>query len=78
MAYCVSGVVIYPHSIPESLEWPVTVRYGNRQNRDFVSSTGIDIGPETMIHSPNCFTLPCVGPFHKIHAGYEATTTTLS
>ena len=33
------------------------------------------VGPETMIHSPNRFTLPCAGPFHKINAGYEATTT---
>ena len=32
-------------------------------------------GPETMIHSPNRFALPCAGPFHKINAEYEATTT---
>ena len=31
IAYCVSGVVFYPESIPASLEWPVRVRYGNRQ-----------------------------------------------
>ena len=36
------------------------------------------VGPENMIHSPNCFTLPCTGPFHKINAGYEATTTTVN
>ena len=35
-------------------------------------------GPETMIRSPNGFTLPCAGPFHKINAGYEATTTTVN
>ena len=33
------------------------------------------VSPETMIHSPNCFVLPCAGPFHKIDAGCEATTT---
>ena len=32
-------------------------------------------GPETMIHSPNRFALPCAGPFHKIN---EATTTTVN
>ena len=25
------------------------------------------VGPETMIQSPNCFTLPCTGHFHKIN-----------
>ena len=35
-------------------------------------------GPETMIHSPNRFALPCAGPFHKINAGYKATTTTVN
>ena len=35
-------------------------------------------GPETMIHSPNRFALPCAGPFHKINAGYEAITTTVN
>ena len=25
-----------------------------------------------MIQSPNCFALPCAGPFHKINAGYVA------
>ena len=28
------------------------------------------VGPETMIQSPNCFALPCAGPFHKINAEY--------
>ena len=32
------------------------------------------IGPETMIHSPTCFALPCTGPFHKINTGYERKT----
>ena len=36
------------------------------------------VGPETMIQSPNCFALPCAGHFHKINAGYEATTTTVN
>ena len=36
------------------------------------------VSPETMIQSPNCFALPCAGPFHKINAGYEATTTTVN
>ena len=36
------------------------------------------VGPETMTHSPNRFALPCAGPFHKIHAGYKATTTTVN
>ena len=31
------------------------------------------VGPKTMIHS-----LPCTGPFHKINAGYEVTTTTVN
>ena len=31
-----------------------------------------------MIPSPNGFTLPCAGPFHKINAGYVATTTTVN
>ena len=31
-----------------------------------------------MIQSPNCFALPCAGPFHKINAGYVATTTTVN
>ena len=31
-----------------------------------------------MIHSPNRFALTCAGPFHKINAGYEATTTTVN
>ena len=35
-------------------------------------------GPETMIHSPNRFALPCAGSFHKSNAGYEATTTTVN
>ena len=36
------------------------------------------VGPETMIQSPNCFALPCARPFHRINAGYEATTTTVN
>ena len=36
------------------------------------------VGPETMIHSPNCFAIPCAGHFHKINTGYEATTTTVN
>ena len=31
-----------------------------------------------MIHSPNRLALPCAGPFHKINAGNEATTTTVN
>ena len=47
--------------------------------RDFSSSsTALLVGLKTMIHPPNCFALPCAGPFHKINAGYEATTTTTS
>ena len=38
-------------------------------------STARLVGPETVIHSPNCFALPCAGPFHKIHTGYEDITT---
>ena len=36
------------------------------------------VGPETMIPSPNRFALPWAGPFHKINAGCEATTTVSS
>ena len=59
-------------------------RCGNRQNRDFViifffkRPTARLVGPETMIQAPNSFPLPCAGPFHKINAGYEATTTTVN
>ena len=38
-------------------------------------STAPLAGPKTMIHSPNRFALPYAGPFHKINAGHEATTT---
>ena len=79
IAYCVSGVVFYPQSIPASLERPVRVRYGNQQNRDFITffrPTARLVGPENIIHLPNCFALPCTVSFHKINAGYEATTTT--
>ena len=36
------------------------------------------VGPESMIHSPNCFALPCAVPFHKINAGYETTVNSSS
>ena len=39
----------------------------------FECPTGRLAGPENMIHSPNCFALPCAVSFHKINAGYEAT-----
>ena len=80
-------MVFYPQSIPASLQRPVRGSYGNRQNRDFVilfffffleRPTARLVGPETMIHSPNCFALPCAVPFHKINAGYEETTTTVN
>ena len=86
IAYCVSGVVFYSQSIPASLQRPVRVSYGIRQNRDLSSSSSSSlkrptarlVGPEAMIHLPNCFALPCAVPFHKINAGYEATTTTVN
>ena len=52
------------HKIQASLERPVRGRYGNL--------------PANMIHSPNCFSLPCAVPFHKIIAGYEATSVSSS
>ena len=33
-AYCVSGVVFYPQSIPASLERPIRVMYGNQQQKN--------------------------------------------
>ena len=53
------GITVISSSSSSSLEQP----------------TARQVGPENMIHSPNCFTLPCAVPFHKINAGYEATTT---
>ena len=69
-----------------SLERPVRVwKSGNPRFRHhllilllFTRPTARLVGPEAMIHSLNCFALPCAGPFHKINAVYEATKTTVN
>ena len=74
-----------------SIEYPSVARAARQSQlwksakRDFViiffffkRPTAPLAGPETMIHSPNRFALSCAGPFHKINAGYEATTTTVN
>ena len=32
----------------------------------------VHVGPETMIHSPNCFALSCAGFFHKVSESVDS------
>ena len=76
-------MVFYPQSIPASLEQPVKVRSGNWLNFVmfflfffFKGPIARLVGTSTITHTQIHFSLPCAGLYHKIHIGYEATTTT--
>ena len=80
----------YPQSTPALLEQPARIRSGNLQNGDFIiiflifffflSQTTYSLTGRNVHHKShtNPFQFPCTGPFRKISAGYEATSTNLA